>query len=62
MGKLVRTIRGHMIDVVLDIRKGSPTYGRIIAHDMPVQGDEDYANGSGCHPDSPMATLSLPIR
>jgi dTDP-4-dehydrorhamnose 3,5-epimerase len=43
MGKLVRTIRGHMIDVVLDVRKGSPTYGKIIAHDMPVQGDEDYA-------------------
>ena len=43
MGKLVRTIRGHMIDVVLDVRKGSPTYGRIIAHDMPAQGDEDYA-------------------
>ena len=43
MGKLVRTIRGHMIDVVLDIRKGSPTYGKIIAHDMPVQGDETIA-------------------
>ena len=43
MGKLVRTIRGHMIDVVLDVRKGSPTYGQIIAHDMPVQGDEDFA-------------------
>ncbi len=43
MGKLVRTIRGHMIDVVLDIRKGSPTYGKIIAYDMPVQRDEDFA-------------------
>ena len=43
MGKLVRTIRGHMIDVVMDVRKGSPTYGMILAHDMPVQGDEDYA-------------------
>lgn len=43
MGKLVRTIRGHMIDVVLDIRKGSPTYGKIIAYDMPVQGDEDFS-------------------
>jgi dTDP-4-dehydrorhamnose 3,5-epimerase len=32
-----------MIDVVLDIRKGSPTYGKIIAHDMPVQGDETVA-------------------
>jgi dTDP-4-dehydrorhamnose 3,5-epimerase len=43
MGKLVRTIRGHMIDVVLDIRLGSPTYGKIIAYDMPVHGDEDYS-------------------
>ena len=43
MGKLVRTIRGHMIDLVLDLRKGSPTYGQAIAYDMPVQGDEDFA-------------------
>jgi dTDP-4-dehydrorhamnose 3,5-epimerase len=43
MGKLVRTIRGHMIDVALDIRKGAPTYGQIVAFDMPVQGDEDFA-------------------
>lgn len=43
MGKLVRTIRGHMIDVVLDIRKGSPWFGKIIAYDMPVRGDEDFA-------------------
>ena len=42
MGKLVRTIRGHMIDVVLDVRKGSPTYGKTIAYDMPVQGDEAF--------------------
>ena len=40
MGKLVRTIRGHMVDLVLDIRKGSPTYGKAIAYDMPVAGDE----------------------
>lgn len=44
MGKLVRTIRGHMIDVVLDIRLGSPTYGKIIAYDMPVTGDEDFSD------------------
>jgi dTDP-4-dehydrorhamnose 3,5-epimerase len=43
MGKLVRTIRGHMIDVALDVRKGSPSYGQIIAYDMPVQGDEGFA-------------------
>ena len=36
MGKLVRTIKGHMVDLVLDIRKDSPTYGKAIAHDMPV--------------------------
>ncbi len=35
MGKMVRTIYGHMIDLVLDIRKGSSTYGKIIAYDMP---------------------------
>jgi dTDP-4-dehydrorhamnose 3,5-epimerase len=40
MGKLVRTLRGHMIDLVLDIRKGSPTFAKIIAYDMPSTGDE----------------------
>ena len=40
MGKLVRTIRGHMIDIVLDIRAGSPTFGKVIAYDMPATGDE----------------------
>lgn len=39
MGKLVRTILGRMIDVVLDIRKGSPTLGKAIAHDMPADPD-----------------------
>lgn len=40
MGKLVRTVRGRMLDLVLDVRKGSPTYGCAIAHDMPARGDE----------------------
>ena len=35
MGKLVRTISGRMIDLVADIRLGSPTFGKIIAFDMP---------------------------
>jgi dTDP-4-dehydrorhamnose 3,5-epimerase len=34
MGKLVRPVEGHLIDLVLDIRKGSPTFGKIIAYDM----------------------------
>jgi dTDP-4-dehydrorhamnose 3,5-epimerase len=39
MGKLVRTIAGRMIDLVLDIRKGSPHQGKIIARDMPAATD-----------------------
>jgi dTDP-4-dehydrorhamnose 3,5-epimerase len=42
MGKLVRTLRGHMVDLVLDIRKGSPTFGRIVACDMPADPDADF--------------------
>jgi len=35
MGKLVRTVHGHMVDLVADIRPDSATVGKIIAHDMP---------------------------
>ncbi len=35
MGKLIRTIRGHMIDIFLDIRMGSPTLGHIGMYSMP---------------------------
>jgi dTDP-4-dehydrorhamnose 3,5-epimerase len=42
MGKLVRTISGHMVDLVLDIRKGSKTQGKIIAYDMPSSEDKNY--------------------
>ena len=42
MGKLVRTLNGHMIDMVMDIRKGSPTFGKIIAHDMPASPEMAY--------------------
>lgn len=41
MGKLVRTLRGHMVDLVLDIRKGSPTFGKIILHDMLADSEKD---------------------
>ena len=43
MGKLVRTIRGRMVDLALDIRKGSPTFGKIIAYDMPSAPGKDFA-------------------
>ena len=42
MGKLVRTLNGHMIDMVMDIRKGSPTFGKIIAQEMPASPDMAY--------------------
>lgn len=42
MGKLVRTIAGHMVDLVLDIRKGSPHFGKIIGYDMPGSVESDY--------------------
>jgi len=35
MGKLVRTLRGHMVDMVLDIRKRSPDFGKIFFYEMP---------------------------
>jgi dTDP-4-dehydrorhamnose 3,5-epimerase len=43
MGKLVRTIRGRMVDLVLDIRLDSPTFGNILAHDMPVSTAAEYS-------------------
>jgi len=43
MGKLVRTLSGHMIDMVLDIRKGAPTFGKIICYDMPAGTDRDFS-------------------
>ncbi len=43
MGKLVRTLQGRMIDMVLDIRKGSPTFGKIICYDMPAKPTADYS-------------------
>ena len=42
MGKLVRTCAGRMVDVFLDIRKGSPTFGKIAAYDMPAAPSGDF--------------------
>jgi dTDP-4-dehydrorhamnose 3,5-epimerase len=43
MGKLVRTVSGRMVDMVLDIRKGSPTFGKIILYNMPADKQADYS-------------------
>ncbi|HQZ39445.1 MAG TPA: dTDP-4-dehydrorhamnose 3,5-epimerase family protein [Vicinamibacterales bacterium] len=43
MGKLVRTISGRMVDLFLDIRLGSPTFGLIAAHDMPAADEAPHS-------------------
>jgi dTDP-4-dehydrorhamnose 3,5-epimerase len=43
MGKLVRTISGRMVDLVLDIRLDSPTLGKIVAHDMPASPADEWS-------------------
>lgn len=42
MGKLIRTLSGRMVDLVMDIRKGSPYFGKLIACDMPSRQEFDY--------------------
>jgi dTDP-4-dehydrorhamnose 3,5-epimerase len=42
MGKLVRTIHGRMIDLFLDIRKGSPTYGKAAAIELASSPDKEF--------------------
>ena len=41
MGKLVRILSGQMIDLALDIRKGAPTYGNIIAYEMSTSEENE---------------------
>jgi len=41
-GKMVRTIAGHIIDLALDIRKGSPSFGKIIAYDLPASPESAF--------------------
>ena len=41
MGKLVRTIHGTMIDLALDIRMGSKTFGQLIAYEMVANPNVD---------------------
>lgn len=41
--KLVRVQEGRMIDLFLDIRKGSPTYGKISGYDMSTKDSDDQS-------------------
>ena len=59
MGKLVRPLFGHLVDLALDIRKESPTFGKIIAYDMPVKRDDEYAEWIWLPPGSKRRILSI---
>ena len=40
--KLVRCVRGAVLDVALDIRKGSPTYGRHVAVELTEENHRQF--------------------
>ena len=42
MGKLVRVVRGRVVDLALDIRLGSPTLGGIVARDISEDPEADH--------------------
>lgn len=40
--KVLRVVSGHMVDMILDIRKDSPTEGKVILYDMPASSTLEY--------------------
>ncbi len=41
MGKMVRVLWGRLIDLAIDIRKGSPAYGKIVGHELTSRPSDD---------------------
>lgn len=51
--KLVRCVKGAVLDVAVDIRKGSPTYGRHVAVELTEDNHRQFFIPKGLHTDSP---------
>jgi len=62
--KLVRCVKGAVLDVAVDIRKGSPTYGQHVECLLTGRDEEGIriANGLGCKIfNSPFFTFNSPV-
>ena len=48
--KLVRCVRGAVLDIAVDIRKGSPTYGQHVAVELTGENHRQFfiSKGQGC--------------
>lgn len=47
-GKLVRVIKGAVIDIALDVRVGSPAYGKHIAVELTGENNKQFYIPPGC--------------
>jgi len=43
MGKLLRTEVGRMVDIFMDIRHGSPSFGQAAMYDLPGSDEADFS-------------------
>ena len=61
--KLVRCVKGRVLDVVVDIRKGSPTYGKHVAVELSEENHRQFfiPTVSQCFRTSPSSNTNATI-